>query len=43
METAAARIVAAALGKQRVAVFADYDVDGVHRLRNLSIGIDNLA
>ena len=28
METAAARIVAAALGKQRVAVFADYDVDG---------------
>jgi single-stranded-DNA-specific exonuclease len=27
-ETAAARIVAAALGKQRVAVFADYDVDG---------------
>ena len=29
METAAARIVAAALGKQRVAVFADYDVDGL--------------
>ena len=28
METAAARVVAAALGKQRVAVFADYDVDG---------------
>ena len=28
METAAARIVHAALRKQRVAVFADYDVDG---------------
>jgi single-stranded-DNA-specific exonuclease len=28
MATAAKRIVAAALGKQRVAVFADYDVDG---------------
>ena len=28
METAAARIVAAALGRERIAIFADYDVDG---------------
>ncbi|WP_296419600.1 single-stranded-DNA-specific exonuclease RecJ [Pseudooctadecabacter sp.] len=28
MEPAAARIVAAALGRQKIAIFADYDVDG---------------